>query len=133
MPFWGFSIYWWRRRSTSDAVAVYSDLERNGFFSSSTPLLDQFVENTVWSAKNNHAALPTDCPTRERHGWTGDAQARAGYRSVYGLIESGWEKTETGWRFTITVPANCRATVCLPDGSRHRQGPGTQVYPIEEA
>lgn len=59
--------------------------------------------------------------------------ARAGYRSVYGLIESGWKKTETGWRFTITVPANCRATVCLPDGSRHRQGPGTQVYPIEEA
>lgn len=24
--------------------------------------------------KNNHADVPTDCPTRERHGWTGDAQ-----------------------------------------------------------
>ena len=31
-------------------------------------------ENTVWSAKNNHADLPTDCPTREQHGWSGDAQ-----------------------------------------------------------
>lgn len=56
------------------AIAVYSDLERTGWFESSNQLLDQFVENTVWSAKNNHADLPTDCPTRERHGWSGDAQ-----------------------------------------------------------
>ena len=56
------------------AIAVYSDMERTGFFESSNALLDKFVENTVWSAKNNHADLPTDCPTRERHGWTGDAQ-----------------------------------------------------------
>ena len=56
------------------AIAVYSDMERTGWFESSNPLLDKLVENTVWSAKNNHADLPTDCPTRERHGWTGDAQ-----------------------------------------------------------
>ena len=56
------------------AIAVYSCLERTGWFESSNTLLDKFVENTVWSAKNNHADLPTDCPTRERHGWTGDAQ-----------------------------------------------------------
>ena len=56
------------------AIAVYSNLERTGWFESSNPLLDKLVENTVWSAKNNHADLPTDCPTRERHGWTGDAQ-----------------------------------------------------------
>ena len=56
------------------AVAVYSDMERTGFFESSNALLDKFVENTVWSAKNNHADLPTDCPTRERHGWSGDAE-----------------------------------------------------------
>ncbi len=56
------------------AIAVYSDLERTGWFESSNPLLNQFVENTVWSAKNNHVDLPTDCPTRERHGWSGDAQ-----------------------------------------------------------
>ncbi len=56
------------------AIAVYSDMERTGWFESSNPLLNQFVENTVWSAKNNHADLPTDCPTRERHGWSGDAQ-----------------------------------------------------------
>ena len=57
-----------------EAIAVYSDLERTGDFSSSNPLLNQLFEATVWSAKGNHLDIPTDCPTRERHGWTGDAQ-----------------------------------------------------------
>lgn len=56
------------------AIAVYSDLERTGWFESSNELLNRFFDCTLWSAKNNHADLPTDCPTRERHGWTGDAQ-----------------------------------------------------------
>lgn len=56
------------------AIAVYTDMERTGWFTSSNELLNKFFESTVWSAKNNHADLPTDCPTRERHGWAGDAQ-----------------------------------------------------------
>lgn len=56
------------------AIAVYSDLERTGWFDSSNELLNRLFSCTLWSAKNNHADLPTDCPTRERHGWTGDAQ-----------------------------------------------------------
>lgn len=56
------------------AIAVYSDLEQTGFFSSSNELLNRFFEATVWSAKGNHLDVPTDCPTRERHGWAGDAQ-----------------------------------------------------------
>lgn len=56
------------------AIAVYSDFERTGYFDCSHPLVKQFFEATVWSAKGNHLDIPTDCPTRERHGWTGDAQ-----------------------------------------------------------
>lgn len=56
------------------AIAVYSDMEETGFFNSSNELLNKFVEVTKWSAKGNSTDLPTDCPTRERHGWTGDAQ-----------------------------------------------------------
>ncbi len=56
------------------AIAVYSDLEETGTFRSSNELLNRFVDATRWSAKNNSADLPTDCPTRERHGWLGDAQ-----------------------------------------------------------
>ena len=55
-------------------IAVYSDMEQTGFFDSSNELLNRFVDATVWSTKSNSADLPTDCPTRERHGWTGDAQ-----------------------------------------------------------
>lgn len=56
------------------AYAVYSALEQVGFFDSSNELLNRFVKATVWSAKSNSGDIPTDCPTRERHGWTGDAQ-----------------------------------------------------------
>ncbi len=56
------------------AIAVYSDLEQTGFFESSNELLNQFVRNTIWSSKGNFLDVPTDCPTRERHGWTGDSQ-----------------------------------------------------------
>lgn len=56
------------------AIAVYSDMEETGFFNSSNELLNKFVKATKWSTKSNSADLPTDCPTRERHGWTGDAQ-----------------------------------------------------------
>jgi alpha-L-rhamnosidase len=49
-------------------------MEETIVFDCSHPLINKFVENTRWSAKNNHADVPTDCPTRERHGWTGDAQ-----------------------------------------------------------
>lgn len=56
------------------AYAVYSNMEQTGFFESSNELLNKFVDATVWSTKSNSADIPTDCPTRERHGWTGDAQ-----------------------------------------------------------
>ena len=56
------------------AIAVYSDIEQTGFFESSNELLNRFVDATIWSTKGNSLDIPTDCPTRERHGWTGDAQ-----------------------------------------------------------
>ena len=56
------------------AIAVYSDLTQAGTFRCSHPLINALVDATVWSAKSNHLDVPTDCPTRERHAWTGDAQ-----------------------------------------------------------
>ena len=57
-----------------EAIAVYSDLKQTGFFNCSHPLINGLFDATVWSAKGNHLDVPTDCPTRERHAWTGDAQ-----------------------------------------------------------
>ena len=56
--------------------------------------------------------------------------AKADYISVYGRVESGWRKTEAGMEFTVTIPANCRALVRLPDGSQREQGAGTRSYMI---
>ncbi len=62
------------RTEDFSAVAVYSAFEKTAEFSCSNPLINQFYQNTVWSLKSNSTDLPTDCPTRERMGWTGDSQ-----------------------------------------------------------
>ena len=63
----------WKKEDFT-AVSVCSDMEETLSFDSSNELLNKLVQATRWSAKNNHADVPTDCPTRERHGWTGDSQ-----------------------------------------------------------
>lgn len=56
------------------SVAIYSDMPPTGTFECSAPLITQLHHNTEWSMKSNFLDLPTDCPQRERAGWTGDAQ-----------------------------------------------------------
>ena len=56
--------------------------------------------------------------------------ATASYQSIYGLVESGWKKTETGFVFTVAVPVNCTASIHLPNGRKVTQRSGTQVYTI---
>lgn len=55
-------------------IALYSSLEETSTFECSNPLINTFYRNTLWSLKSNSADIPTDCPTRERMGWTGDSQ-----------------------------------------------------------
>ena len=60
------------------AVALYSDMEPTGNFTSSNPLINQLQHNIQWGQKGNFLDVPTDCPQRdERLGWTGDAQVFA--------------------------------------------------------
>jgi alpha-L-rhamnosidase len=57
------------------AVALYSDMDSTGSFTSSNPLINQLQHNIQWGQKGNFLDVPTDCPQRdERLGWTGDAQ-----------------------------------------------------------
>lgn len=56
------------------AIAVYSDMQQIGEFHCSSKELELLVQNTLWSMKGNFLDVPTDCPTRERAAWTGDAQ-----------------------------------------------------------
>ncbi|GAA2828254.1 alpha-L-rhamnosidase [Kribbella solani] len=56
------------------AVVVHTDLERRGSFACSDPRLEAIHRIAVWSFRDNACDIPTDCPTRERAGWTGDWQ-----------------------------------------------------------
>ncbi len=59
------------------AVVLASDLEQTGSFTSSDARLNRLHQNVVWSQRANFLSIPTDCPQRERAGWTGDIQVFA--------------------------------------------------------
>lgn len=54
------------------AHAVYSRMEQLATFTCANQDLNQLMKNSIWSQKSNFCEIPTDCPTRERAGWTGD-------------------------------------------------------------
>lgn len=53
-------------------IVVASDNEKAGEFRCSDERLNRLQENIVWSQLGNMIGTPTDCPTREKAGWTGD-------------------------------------------------------------
>ncbi|WP_233495989.1 family 78 glycoside hydrolase catalytic domain [Geodermatophilus sp. TF02-6] len=55
-------------------IVVHTDLRRTGWFTCSDERVDRLHEAAVWSFRDNACDIPTDCPHRERHGWTGDWQ-----------------------------------------------------------
>lgn len=96
------------------AIAVYSAMEQTGTFHCSNDLINRFVDCTVWSTKSNSLDLPTDCPTRERHGWTGDAQIffdTASYLFSYAPFSRKFVRDMYDWqRFDGCLPH------IVPDG-----------------
>lgn len=55
------------------SIAVYSDIPQVGFFECGNADVNRLFLNSLWSMRSNFCDIPTDCPTRERAGWTGDA------------------------------------------------------------
>ena len=53
---------------------VQTDLERLGTFSCSDSRLNKLHDIVDWSFRGNACEVPTDCPQREKAGWTGDWQ-----------------------------------------------------------
>lgn len=56
---------------------VHTDLRRTGWFDCGDERINRLHEAAVWSMRGNVCDIPTDCPTRERAGWTGDWQVFA--------------------------------------------------------
>ena len=62
---------------SAEVEVIGSDLPLTSDFSCSDPRLNQLQHNIVWSQKANFLSIPTDCPQREKMGWTGDIQVFA--------------------------------------------------------
>ena len=56
------------------ALVIGTPLEELGSFSCSDALLTQLQGNIRRSTRSNMVSVPTDCPQREKMGWTGDIQ-----------------------------------------------------------
>ena len=55
------------------SIALYSDMKTTASFECGSESVNKLFSNSLWSMKSNFCDIPTDCPTRERAGWTGDA------------------------------------------------------------
>ena len=68
----------WPGEPRLDDFRIYvlsSEMEDIGSFETSNEELNQLQHNIYWSQISNSVSLPTDCPQRERAGWTGDIMA----------------------------------------------------------
>lgn len=57
-----------------EGVVMSTPLETTAQFETSREDLNRLWRNVEWSLRSNFLDTPTDCPTRERSGWTGDIQ-----------------------------------------------------------
>jgi alpha-L-rhamnosidase len=58
---------------TLRGVVIHTDVRSAGDFSCSNPLLNQIWQASRRAYLANLQGIPTDCPHREKNGWTGDA------------------------------------------------------------
>lgn len=58
-------------------VVMHTDLKSAGSFTCSDAIVNRLQENTRRSDLANFVHFPTDCPQREKNGWTGDAALSA--------------------------------------------------------
>jgi alpha-L-rhamnosidase len=62
---------------TLSGVFIHSAVPVAGEFKCSNPLLNKIWRAGRWSYLSNLQGIPTDCPHREKNGWTGDAHLAA--------------------------------------------------------
>ncbi len=100
-----------------EACVVHTAFEERGSFESSNPLLNKIVEMTRWSYIGNFVGIPTDCPHREKNGWSGDAQVSC----EIGMMYYGPEAAYTRWMrdFAALQAEDGKLPCIVPDGGDH--------------
>ena len=69
-----------------EALVLSSDMEETGMLETSNSKINRYVQNVLWSVRGNFVSTLTDCPTREKNTWTGDAQIFAAASSYFSNV-----------------------------------------------
>ncbi len=94
---------------------IHTAFRRSGRFWCANPLLNAVVDAASRSYCSNFMGYPTDCPTREKNGWTGDAWLG----SVQGMMAYNNQLGYAKWLNDMhdTQYANGALRVVMPDPS----------------
>lgn len=94
-----------KEQATKDAVTLlemYSDLKERASFECSDEVLNKLQECTRRSDLSNFYYFPTDCPHREKNGWTGDISVSAEHM----LLNLSAEKSLREWLLSVRMVQN---------------------------
>ena len=75
-----------------EGIVVHTDMEVTGEFSCSDETLNTAFQLAHWTQIGGIQGVPTDCPIRERCGWTGDAHNIVPYTLYRFDAASMWNK-----------------------------------------
>ena len=73
-------------------MVMSSDLEERGSFECSDETVNKLYEMCMRSDRSNFFYFPTDCPHREKNGWTGDAATSAEHMIMTIGVENSWKE-----------------------------------------
>lgn len=111
-----------------EAYVIASEMKDIGTFETSDARLNQLQSNIWWSQIGNTISIPTDCPQREKMGWTGDvmvyAQTMCFLRDAHAFLKN-WIKN-----LTLEQRADGSVTVVVPyiEAYRHVLEEGQGVH-----
>ncbi len=86
---------------------MYSAVKKRGDFVCSSEVANAIQESTERSDLSNLFYIPTDCPHREKNGWTGDIAISAEQM----LVNFAVEKTLEDWLFSVRNAQDCRGAI----------------------
>ena len=79
-------------------LVANSDLRKIGGFSCSDETANTLFQMVQRSDLSNFYYFPTDCPHREKNGWTGDASMSADHMALLYDVENSWREWLAGIR-----------------------------------
>lgn len=100
-------------------IVVYSSVDSAGAFACSNEQINRLHRLAQWTLTSNLHSVPTDCPTREKCGWLGDAHAMA-TMSIYNY---GMETFLTKYLYDIRSSAQRqKRTIFFKTWDKHYTG-----------